>query len=599
MNTIAQIADRYITRANFMDKLRHRNGETSDIVVEILRTHKAGVNDTVNFAKHLDGSSHYDTLYNVWAFVKKHIKYVIDPIGYQYIKTPARTWADKYGDCKSFSILEASLLINLGYKNVSYRFVSYTSEPVYTHVYVVCNMPGSSRETILDAVMPAFDKEKSYTHKKDINMTMIYQMSGTSPRAQQVNSRMVRKVGAMADTIRLQNGKILKKKVINLGKRALDQMSEGELDLWLARERMLAEKAIVERIRGIGSLRAERYQDSVDMLEDAIEAVQRATVNGIGDLADPDIENELMDIAHDAVTGVYSIAAQVCGIGSIAGKKQKRKEKKAERKQKRETRKAQRKEIKKTYKGKERRKKMSEWRAEHGTKTGKFLQKVGKKVKQGLKAIAKVLSAPQRLFMKGMLEITLPKASPFFIYLFITDPALIAKLPEKARQKRKKAEDTADFIVNVVGMKRQHFMSIVRTGIMKRMGDSPENIIAKEMKTGVQGIGLLDDVVKILRELIEGIKKLFKKKPKKEVEDIQESDNPNPASEEERSEEVAEEVKNQPQNTLAEEGNAEAENASENYSDGGVQSYSNGGTSIDRGNPAYDGAGGRKVWKSF
>lgn len=552
---IAHIADKTINKAKFVRETRYANGNTNNIIAEILAVDKISKNDTKEFAKHLIGSTKHETLNNVWNFIKHNIRYVIDPVGIQFIKTPSRIWADKYADCKGYSIFIGSILKNLAL-DFTYRFVSFSDNQIYTHVYIVCD------GVILDAVMPEFNKEKPFNFKKNIHMTQIIRMSGIDNAGNQK----------------------LTKKVINLGNRDLGDMSSGELDLWIARDRFLTEKAIVDKIRGIGSLKAEKYQDSIDMLEDAIEAVQAHTMNGICGNSD-DLLEELNTIAVQAVTGLYSNAKAIHGIGSIAGKKDERKNRKADRKA-----------IRKEFKGKERKTKMQEWRAANGTKTGKFLQKVGQKIKKGLKAVGKFLSAPERAILKKIMENHLPKSAPMFLYLFITDPALIEKLPQASREKRKKAEKNAGIIMKGTGIDQNQFMGIVRNGIMKTMGDSPENIIAKQMKSisGV-GSGIINDVANtaikaaggFLQKILDWIVKVFTKKKNKSPEEMQllkdtiiamsqkliDESKPNPGSEEEKSEEVAAGVRNQPANTL------NADNADDD--------------------PANDGKGGKSIWSSF
>ncbi len=479
MNAIANIAESTIAAANNKCVIRTNDGVTEDIIREIINTDKVSRNDTKEFAKHLVGSTPIQTLQNDWNFVKENIRYIVDPSGDQYVKTPARTWSDKFADCKSYSIFLASLLKNQGFQ-FSYRFTSYGGTAIYTHVYIVVHLDG--REIILDDVMPSFNSEKPYNFKKDINMTKIYNMSG----------------------IGLAEGPKLQKVDFNFGNRDISDMSEGEMDLWIARDRFISKKANFDKIKGIGSLQAEKAQDTIDMLEDAIEAVQKATVNGIGALTSPDLDEELMTIAFHAVTGIYSIANEIHGIGAT------------KKKAARQKRKTERKAIRKEFKGKEKKTKMAEWRKANGTKTGKFLQKVSTKVKAGLKAFAKVLSAPMRLITKGILETTLPKAAPAFLYLFVTDPNIIAQLPEAAREKRKRQEKIFKFIVDGVGMKSNHLMGILRNGIIKHMGDEPEKIIAKQMAGKLSGIGFIEEAAKagagFLTGIIDWIVKLFKGK---------------------------------------------------------------------------------------
>jgi len=315
---------------------------------------------------------------------------------------------------------------------------------------------------------------------------------------------------------------------------------------------MLTEKGIVEAMRGIGSLQAEKYQDSIDMLEDAIMTVQKAQLAGIGDGST--LQQQLDDIAEHAMNGGYSIAHKVVGIKGIAGRYDYRRSMQAQRQ-------AQRMNNAGHFNND-----ASIGKKGH-PKTKAFFKKIGDKIKKGLKAVTKVFTAPERLAIKAMLEVTLPKASPAFLYLFVNDPALIAKLPAKARAKRAKQEKIASVIIKGLGMKQAHFMGILRNGIMKKMHDSPENIIAKEMKGKVAGIGQIMEAGEAaggaLTKILDWIISLFKKKKDKTSDDAQTLKDAtdcnsisindvaaDPSHPDEKSDAVADGVKNQPSNTL-------------------------------------------------
>jgi hypothetical protein len=74
----------------------------------------------------------------------------------------------KVGDCKSFSLLTASILENL---NIPYTFVyaSYNSNPIPAHVYVV-----TKSGIIIDAVYGIFNEEKKANYKYKSNMKVGY-----------------------------------------------------------------------------------------------------------------------------------------------------------------------------------------------------------------------------------------------------------------------------------------------------------------------------------------------------------------------------------------------------------------------------------------
>ncbi len=458
--------------------LKKKDGKTEDIVRVILETAPKGLADTREFAPYIKKQTPYHTANAIWHFLKRNIAYQTDPVGVQYVQTPSYTWYRKKGDCKSYSIFISTLLKNLDIDH-SLRFVSFRDGGEFTHVYVV--VPYRGRLIVVDDVMPGFDQEKPFKRKKDYTMAEIYQMSGVG-------------VGEIPD--------ISGPKLFDLGNRPVQSLTDGELDLLIARDRLKAEKNIVENVKGIGSLKAERYQDSIDMIDDCLDAVDQYKKGKIGD-----IEDEFRKIADDAVNGVYSISSELMGVGSLFRRSRARVERRRDRRE-------ERKHIRKTTKGRERRRELHNWRSSHGTRTGRFLQKVGHGVKQGGKALLKVSTAPMRLAAKGILEVSLPKAAPYFLYLFITDPEVIAKLPPKVKAKRDKQMRIANFIVRGLGMKRRHFMGIVRNGIIKRYGKSPEKVLKEQMSGRLAGIGALPaDAVRELRRLITVLARTTRTRP--------------------------------------------------------------------------------------
>jgi hypothetical protein len=163
---------------------------------------------------------------------------------------------------------------------------------------------------------------------------------------------------------------------------------------------------------------------------------------------------------------------------------------------------------------------------------GRFAVKAAKAtsrvaVKAG-KAFVKVVTAPMRLFVKGLAEVLLPKVSQFFLYLFITNPNTIASLPATVRAKRRKAELFAKFMTDVIGMKEDHFLKIVRNGIVKATKQTPEQLLATHVKGSLSGVGILPlalipvgakllplaaKLLPVLLQIVQKIASLFGKKP--------------------------------------------------------------------------------------
>ncbi len=148
-------------------RVRFRDGDTDDIVKVIMDMDSMSDKYVdVEAAECLIGSDDYETLRNVWKFVKTNVTYRADARGKEVVKSPAALFEIGRGDCKSFSIAEVALLRALGFKGIRYRFAAYDGGRDVTHVYVVCKLRG--QDVILDAVHSRFDDEVPYAWKKDI-----------------------------------------------------------------------------------------------------------------------------------------------------------------------------------------------------------------------------------------------------------------------------------------------------------------------------------------------------------------------------------------------------------------------------------------------
>ena len=171
------MASEGIRPAKNKETLRFHDGNTVDIQKVIFEVNTDKIwKDTEElsqrFAKTKSG------LNDLWRFVKHKIRYKEDPDGFQYIKYPAKLWADREGDCKGFMLFIVSVLQNLGIK-YTIRFTSYKKgSEIVTHVYPVAHLDGE--DIILDAVWHYFNSEKKYAFKQDFKfnkMAAIYKLS--------------------------------------------------------------------------------------------------------------------------------------------------------------------------------------------------------------------------------------------------------------------------------------------------------------------------------------------------------------------------------------------------------------------------------------
>lgn len=144
-----------------------KNASIEDIIKLILLADRKSRGDTARLAKSFRPTK--NGLHDIWRFVRRKIRYIKDglnikKIHIEKIKSPAATLKDGYADCKSMSILIASILYNLGIR-YEYRFTSYRKNGPVSHVYIVAFLNGE--EYILDAVHTRFNDEVPYKYALD------------------------------------------------------------------------------------------------------------------------------------------------------------------------------------------------------------------------------------------------------------------------------------------------------------------------------------------------------------------------------------------------------------------------------------------------
>ncbi len=149
--------------------------------------------DTALLAQQLKRNTIQDTCKAIFDFVYQHIQYTKDRAGFEEIRTPARTWADRiHGvDCDCYSVFIGSILYNLGIP-FAFRVTKYSAD--WQHVYPIAydrdapnhqefqeidgedvlvrtNRP--KNYNIIDCVVDDNDYEVPYTDKKDYKMATL------------------------------------------------------------------------------------------------------------------------------------------------------------------------------------------------------------------------------------------------------------------------------------------------------------------------------------------------------------------------------------------------------------------------------------------
>lgn len=144
--------------------------DTGDIIELVLNQDGRFQDQTNKFTEKLKGLTLNDQCKYIWQTLRDNVTYKADTPFKQDLKSPARLFSDGVGDCKSFSLFEASCLRNLNIP-YAYRFVSFNQAQTPTHVYILA-MPGTSKEIIMDGVLPKFDYQKPFTYKHDVVMPL-------------------------------------------------------------------------------------------------------------------------------------------------------------------------------------------------------------------------------------------------------------------------------------------------------------------------------------------------------------------------------------------------------------------------------------------
>ena len=180
----------------------YKEGLTSDIIAAVKIAFDNNVDDCAEVAENFRGKNIIDTSKNIWQFLCSNIKYKVDPDGKQLIRTPARLWKDRTGDCKSYSLFACCMLSCLGIKN-KFRFVDYGSGD-FTHVYTVA-YDENDKEIIIDAVASQcqhvnFNNELYYKKKKDMKNRAKTEIAFLSGLAQDYGEEAELNVKAKANS---------------------------------------------------------------------------------------------------------------------------------------------------------------------------------------------------------------------------------------------------------------------------------------------------------------------------------------------------------------------------------------------------------------
>ena len=145
----------------------------------------------------------------------------------------------------------------------------------------------------------------------------------------------------------------------------------------------------------------------------------------------------------------------------------------------------------------------------------KTMRSAGNNMKDVAKATKDLLLAPFSAAIEEIIDNYMPKVGPYFLYTYIDDKTA-SKLSAKVQNKRKKQQHVKKLLVNGLGVDSKRLDKMIRASIMSKMKKTPEAAVSDMMK-GISGVGLIEDVVKIVSmalSLLNSIMSVFSKNGK-------------------------------------------------------------------------------------
>ena len=137
----------------------------SDICALLLKAVRNSATQARQIAPYFNTGDPVSTCEKLYTWTRQNLVYDQEPNTDQTAKTLGRFLADGYGDCKHYSVFNASILKALGYP-VYFRVIDQIGR--WNHIYTVVKLP---RQTIIcDSVYPYFNQEANYLKKQDIKI---------------------------------------------------------------------------------------------------------------------------------------------------------------------------------------------------------------------------------------------------------------------------------------------------------------------------------------------------------------------------------------------------------------------------------------------
>ncbi len=458
-NLTAAFADQTITPSDRKYHFKQRNYNTDDIIKTVLWGDKRVKHDTEEFAKAIPPTK--EGMKMLFDFIAEHIKYKQDPKGSQWVRSPARTWDDRFqgSDCKSWTLMVTSVAQNLGLSYIirftAYKMSLFGAKPKPTHVYPIVILP-TGEQVIVDPVWfvqegGAFNTEKPYKHKVDYKMKKGLAFLSGIEQEENIMEAIQMIDRTIPDSV-LQDD--------------ITQKTEGELQRFLMAQRfMIAADQVSDY----------SYQENLRFAAHVVKAGARSKVTAIsGGLQTPVLRflEQTARMNRKAIVApkllLYS-DEQLNGFFKNIGK---------------------------------------------GIKNA--ANQVGKGIKNAVNSVGKFFKQAWAKLMNWIFKSGLVNSGPYFLFSFIKKDRL-SKLSKEVNR-RVSTQANAIGWLKKLGLKSSNIEAAIKNGVIKHLGAAPEKILNDKAKAQIAGDGihgaLVAAIFKAVGWLIQTIKKivaLFKK----------------------------------------------------------------------------------------
>lgn len=166
--------EHYFSTPRGINDLIKRHSTLRDTVAflpsSILKTYK----QTALIAPIFRGLTTKETCKNIWNWVYAHINYEKDDLGKEQIRSPRRSFWDRFRgvDCDDYTVFISTILCNLNIKH-TLRVAKYSVKNGFQHIYPVVPI-GNGNYITVDCVVDKFNYEVPFIDKIDTPMNLEF-----------------------------------------------------------------------------------------------------------------------------------------------------------------------------------------------------------------------------------------------------------------------------------------------------------------------------------------------------------------------------------------------------------------------------------------